>query len=473
MARTDMPQTDATPAVAFEVERFAWTGDDRIEVAGRWFGLRGHRFMRPSLVVDAGQERRRLLALLEHKPWAADDGELWVAAFAWEGDPVDVTAAELAVAPSVAVELPAAPVPGGRGRSKGRAGANGARTGPRIAAHSERRTDALRRELRGVEAEVAELRADRERALRTHRADVTRLRDELAAERAALEQARCELERLAGSDADAGPAAERDAAVHDRDEARAALRTRDDALAAARAALGERDDALAAAHAKIEKRDGELTAARRRAEELRAQRDELATAAADAPPPAPHADSEAAARAERERDVALRERDALARRLDAALRERDAGRRERNDWISQADAATAARDAAIAARDAAAGERDALAAERDAAIGERDAAVAERDAAVAGRGADASERGAAAEPSVPRPGPRGDPAERTRPPATARARATAAAGTRRVGGREDRAPRRSAPAVWAPRVVALAPLVILVVVLFLLLRGTL
>src|SRR3954465_14730626 len=70
------PQTaDASSAVAFEVDRFAWTASDRIEVTGRWFGLRGHRFMRPALFVEAGDDRRRLLALLEHKPWAGDEGE--------------------------------------------------------------------------------------------------------------------------------------------------------------------------------------------------------------------------------------------------------------------------------------------------------------------------------------------------------------------------------------------------------------
>src|SRR3954447_25665266 len=108
------PQTaDASSAVAVEVDPFAGTATDPIEVTGRWFGLRGHRFMRPALIVEAGDDRRRLLALLEHKPWAADDGEAWTAAFPWTGDAVEVTSAELAVAPSVAIELPPPPDPGG------------------------------------------------------------------------------------------------------------------------------------------------------------------------------------------------------------------------------------------------------------------------------------------------------------------------------------------------------------------------
>src|SRR4051794_5956538 len=69
--------------LAFEVERFEWQGDDRLEVSGRWYGVRGRRFMRPTLHVRAGGRRRRMIALLDHKPWAADSEDTWVAAFAW------------------------------------------------------------------------------------------------------------------------------------------------------------------------------------------------------------------------------------------------------------------------------------------------------------------------------------------------------------------------------------------------------
>src|SRR3954465_2703507 len=120
MPRNTSPTADATPAVAFEVERFGWTAADRIEVTGRWFGLRGHRFMRPALIVEAGDDRRRLLALLEHKPWAADDGEPGTAALAGAGGRPPTPCAALAVAPSVAVELPPPAAPGGRSRSSRR-----------------------------------------------------------------------------------------------------------------------------------------------------------------------------------------------------------------------------------------------------------------------------------------------------------------------------------------------------------------
>ena len=91
--------------VSFEVDRFEWVAHDRLELAGRWYGVRGRRFLRPTLDVEMGDQRRRMLALLEHKPWTAVDGEQWLAAFSWEGEQADLTA-ELSVGPDLAVGLP-------------------------------------------------------------------------------------------------------------------------------------------------------------------------------------------------------------------------------------------------------------------------------------------------------------------------------------------------------------------------------
>lgn len=77
-------------------------------VVGRWFGVRGRRFVRPALILtgEDGSEHR-LLAELGDKPWVAADGEPWRATFA-------VTSAEeleradrvdLSVSPDVNVEL--------------------------------------------------------------------------------------------------------------------------------------------------------------------------------------------------------------------------------------------------------------------------------------------------------------------------------------------------------------------------------
>src|ERR1700759_4315687 len=112
--------TPGDPAEAselgFELERFAWAGDDRLEVTGRWFGVRGRRFVRPTLTLRAAGRRRRMIALLDHKPWAAAEEEPWTAAFAWRGPQEDIAGARLEVAPDVVLELPppAAKAPEGR-----------------------------------------------------------------------------------------------------------------------------------------------------------------------------------------------------------------------------------------------------------------------------------------------------------------------------------------------------------------------
>src|SRR3954454_17094311 len=196
----------AAPGVAFEVERFGWSADDRLEVTGRWFGLRGHRFMRPVLTLHDGDDRRRMLALLEHKPWAADEGEEWVAAFPWQGERVEVAAAELAVAPSVAVDLP---LPIGRKRRRGSARAQG----PASRSARPQRAPA-RPEIAELRAELGRLQADRDHAIAAGEEERGALRERWAAEEQEVRRLRAELaaarERLADAEA---LARERDAAV--------------------------------------------------------------------------------------------------------------------------------------------------------------------------------------------------------------------------------------------------------------------
>lgn len=89
-----------------EVDRFEWAAEDRLEVAGRWHGIRGRVFLRPSLDVRSEDGPRRLLALLEHKPWSALEGEEWIVAFPWSG-PQGLAGADLAAGSDVIVSLPA------------------------------------------------------------------------------------------------------------------------------------------------------------------------------------------------------------------------------------------------------------------------------------------------------------------------------------------------------------------------------
>src|SRR3954452_11706630 len=92
--------------LAFELESFEWRADDRLEITGRWYGVRGLRFVRPTLHARANGRRRRMIALLDHKPWPAEDGRAWTAAFAWRGEHHAITSARLEVAPDIVLELP-------------------------------------------------------------------------------------------------------------------------------------------------------------------------------------------------------------------------------------------------------------------------------------------------------------------------------------------------------------------------------
>lgn len=204
--------------VAFQLDRFEQTGDDRLEIAGRWYGVRGLRFVRPALTVQTGDGERNVLALLEHKPWAAEEGESWIAAFPWQGASPDPGQAELAVAPSVVVPL-----------EKGRAGdapASG-RARPRL----RERLDEAELRAKRLDKEVAWLREERERL----QADAARGLDEVSALRAELAEARHEAEQVT---------AERDAARREREELESARDAAARVAEQARQALGETETEL-------------------------------------------------------------------------------------------------------------------------------------------------------------------------------------------------------------------------------------
>jgi hypothetical protein len=236
--------------VQFEVERFEWAADDRLELEGRWFGLRGRRFIRPMLDVEVDGEQRRLLALMEHKPWAALDGEDWLAAFAWDGDHAEIEA-QLAVGSDLTFELPQ---PGGAGRAA-------PKPRKRTAAPRTRRTpdDELERRLATAERARTEIAGDRqalhralaqkERTVRELDEALSRARDAAAAAAAptapAVEDLSPQLEaavaaREQARDAARDARAERDAMRRERD---AAVAERDAALARLDATRRERDSA--------------------------------------------------------------------------------------------------------------------------------------------------------------------------------------------------------------------------------------
>jgi hypothetical protein len=272
----------APAGVSFEVDRFAWV-DGRLEVTGRWYGIRGRRFLRPTLDVEVDGAPRRMLAVLEHKPWAADDGEEWVAAFEWTGEPVELAVAELAVAPELSVVLP--PPTGAPAKKKVR---RARAAGDRLAAAPPR--------AQALEAAVAEAQAE-----------VADLRDRLAAEQKAWQQRVEEVEALREESAAARSAAEAE---------------RDEAVAARDAGISEREQLVAARDAAIAERDAAVAA-----------RDE-AVAARDAA----LADAE---KAIGERDRAVRQKAVLEKELAATARARDKARAERNEWLTRARDAAA------------------------------------------------------------------------------------------------------------------------------------
>jgi hypothetical protein len=256
------------PGVTFEVERFEWTSDDRLEVVGRWFGLRGQRFLRPTLDIVVAGERRRMLAVLEHKPWAAEEGEEWVAAFAWTGGRAKLDDAELTVSPDLAVQLPlpdtvddsgAEPAVPTSERRPARRPRTAVLEGELAAARAEieRRDEELTREREAHSEASRELRERARIAQETARkleSELERARDRIAAAQA---EAESQLERLR-EERDAAAAA-RDRAEAETAEARA---ERETALKKLATAESERDALVEARDRARQERNAWMSRAR-------------------------------------------------------------------------------------------------------------------------------------------------------------------------------------------------------------------
>lgn len=312
---------------AFELEQFEVVGGDRCVVRGRWFGVRGWRFMRPALVLTVDGQPTRLLADLADKPWAAEDGRQWMAAFPLALKRGRILAAELTVAPDLTIPLPAPKVSRVATKAKPSAAkggpaqdpapqapdlvprSEGANTGEALAsvlrelAHAEAEHDRLQRELSGREAEKRRV-ADRMDDLLGQLSEAARERDEA---KNARDQLRADLEALhlqhSDAEADLDTARRgRDEAAAERDAMRRAL---DGATQAAETAQVDRDRALS-------ERGAAITAQNR----------------------------------------AESERDAAVWALDQAAAERDGARALRDHALAERDTAEAARDEAVYQRDA-------------------------------------------------------------------------------------------------------------------------
>jgi hypothetical protein len=275
------------PGVAFAVERFEWTARDRLELVGRWSGLRGHRFLRPTLDVQVEGERHRMLAVLDHKPWAPEDGQDWVAAFTWRGEPANFDEAELTVSPDLAVQLP----PPGGSVEPGDAPI-AAPAADRLPARRPR-SAVLEAELAAALAQVERAGEELERTRAMHSEAAKELRERLRTEHAKIRTLETELEQSRAAIALAEEAAAEDA-DRLRDERDAATTERDAAMVARDSAVAEADEARSA------------------------------------------------------RDEALEKLSAVEGERDALAEARDRARLERNAWMSRARAAATGRPSAEA-----------------------------------------------------------------------------------------------------------------------------
>jgi hypothetical protein len=281
--------------VAFELECFEWA-DERLEVAGRWKGLAGRRLSRPVLTVTMdGGRRKRLVALADGRPAAG--AESWNAAFAWAGDPAEITGAALEVGGSLVVELP---LPDRRRRRRRRPAAE--RGGDEASGRDKKADEALRAELEALRGQVERLRAElagRERELIELRAEVEAEAEERVPAAAAADQMTVEIARLAGErdDARAQLGGEVERLRRERDEVEARVAEERARWQAELDALREAfSDAAAEAEAMQERHREALAAVQ---EELRAERAQVArlSAAAAARPGLPAPATESARRA--------------------------------------------------------------------------------------------------------------------------------------------------------------------------------
>ena len=226
--------------MSFELERFEWAAGERLELSGRWFGVRGRRFLRPTLELDVAGQTQRLLATLEHKPWAPEEGDEWVAAFEWTGGPAEIESVRLVVGPDATVELSP---PRGSANGRPRSGARGDGGGRRKLAEARAEVKRVRAEL---ERERDAALAERDKLAAELGAANEELATELAAAKDEFEEARLRIEALESG---------LRVATRLRDDARA---ERNAALEARDAAVESRDAALESRHATLKPRDAVL-----------------------------------------------------------------------------------------------------------------------------------------------------------------------------------------------------------------------
>jgi hypothetical protein len=180
------PKSAEVRGVAFALDSFDLT-DGRLVVTGRWYGVNGRRFMRPVLQTPG---QRRLIAVLDHKPWVPEEGRQWLAAFLHEGE---VGPSRLQVAPDIAVELPAAGPEAGDGVPRpARLAAPRKEEPTRTPPSIEDERDAAAAQIEAFRLEKVEARTEADRL----RAELDDARKEAERLQTELDHAHTDLDRL-------------------------------------------------------------------------------------------------------------------------------------------------------------------------------------------------------------------------------------------------------------------------------------
>src|SRR4051794_22686627 len=168
----------------FELERFEWVAPDRLQLAGTLFGWDDDGPAAPALLVHGAERTHRLQAVDGDGGRPPEDGQPWVATFAWQDAPEAFHTAELELGQDISIELPeprAGTRPfGGQRLEVRRAGGpepdeSGMNGSPPSGAERLR----LQSELVSAQEEARELHARLDRA----DAELSRAREDLEAER--------------------------------------------------------------------------------------------------------------------------------------------------------------------------------------------------------------------------------------------------------------------------------------------------
>jgi len=236
--------------VAFELERFAWTPPDRLEVVGRWSGLEGRRLGRPVLTLGVGDEKIRLTA---HPGGHFSRSGTWSAVFSYDGKPEEIAGAELEIGRRLVIDLPP---PRRRKAAVDSAALD----------QERRRREELQETLAERDAEITGLRDEAETALGERDSRIEALEAKMAEMRTKLEEAEQERELMR---------AEVEAARADAQTARAEVEASAERLQAERAAAAEIREKLATAREEAQSTiDTEAHETERLRAELQAAREE-------------------------------------------------------------------------------------------------------------------------------------------------------------------------------------------------------